>query len=123
MAVRVDLDLMPLGDISDRSLDQRAGACLVISRLGPHVDAQDGKIGHDIVGAAAIDLGRIDRQRFVHPGFQEHCQVSRGDHAIAAVFRIAPRMGRTTADRKIEIATSRSCAGERTVRQRARLIG
>ena len=37
-------------------------ARLVVERRRAHVDAQDGEVGDDIVGAAAVDPRRIDRQ-------------------------------------------------------------
>ena len=99
-------------------VDQACARAWSSSVARAQIDAQDGKVGHDIVRAAAVDPRRIDRQAAADPGLEAQRKVGGGDQRVAPVLRIAPGMGRPAAHGETEIAAARPRAGEGAVGQR-----
>ena len=79
-------------DCCDGAVDQRLRPCLIVQGRRPQIDPQYRKVGNDIVGRSAVDLGRIDLQARADGSLEPDCEVGRGDQRISAVLRIAAGM-------------------------------
>ena len=79
-------------------------------------------IGHHIIGAATVDLGRVHGQPVAHQRFQAQRQIGRGDDGVAPVAWVAPGMGVAPADLYRIVAAAAPRARQRAVRQ-GRFIG
>ena len=84
----------------------------------PHVDAQDRLIGDDVVGAATIDLRRIDLEVGRFQRVETQREVGGGDKRVATLLGVPPGVRRTPVDQHRKIAAARPRAGERAVGQR-----
>src|SRR3546814_2220530 len=69
--------------------------------------AQHGEVGHDVVGAAALDPRGVDRERRASFRREPHRDLGRGDDRVAPVIGIAPGMGASAVDDDREIAGDR----------------
>jgi hypothetical protein len=86
-------------------------------------DVQHGAIGDDIVRAAALDAGRVDRQRRSLAALEPQGEVGSGDDRVASVLGVAAGVGGAAADDEREIPASGPGPGERPVGQRGGLVG
>ena len=117
VAVEVNRHLVRGGDPGDQRIDRMAGGVLPGMIGRPHIEAQHRQIGHDVVGAAAVDPCRVDRNTGqVEPG-QTQRKVRRRDQRIAALFRVAPGMGGAAAHHRGEIAAALARAGQGAIGQ------
>jgi hypothetical protein len=97
--VDLNRDIVLGGDGGDGGFERGPAVGLVLLRHRPHVDAEDGMIGHDVVGRAALDPRRIDRQARA-PGFDKaEREIGCGDDGVAPLLRVAASMGAAAGDR------------------------
>jgi len=92
-AVEMDADLVILLDFMDQAVEHPAEAFGIVFARRADVEAQDGVVGHHVVGAAALDAGRIDRERGSLAGLEAQGEVGCGDDGVAAPSGVAPGMG------------------------------
>ena len=121
MAVDADL-VIGLDQLEDR-VQFAVETVHRVGRLGADIEAQDGEIGHDIVGRAAFYLRRVHRDVFGLKRLDAEDEVRCGDYGIAPLVRVAARMGAAAGNRYRVIARPAACMGECPVGQCGRLVG
>lgn len=102
-----------VSDLAQRCI----GIGLHFKALRAEVDAQYRVVGHDIVGAAAVDPRRVDRQSVAGQRLQPHRHVGGSDQRIAPVLWVAAGVRRTACDDDREIARSATFACQRAIGQ------
>ena len=96
-------------------IKQCAGGEFIGWCLRPEIDAEDGVVGDDSIGAATFNSCRVARKALSARGFQPNGKVCGGDDRVAAIIGVASGMGAFPGDDDREVTTPRSCPGERTV--------
>ena len=91
--------------------------------LGADVEAQNGKVGHHVVGAAAFNLGWVHRQAVAMERLQAQREGRRSDHGIAPIVGIAPGMGGAAAHGQAPVAATRTRSGQGAIGQGRGFIG
>ena len=90
------------------------------ARLRADIETDHCEVGHDVVGAAPVNPGRIDAQTLAIARLQGDHKGCRGDNGIAPVLWVAPRVCRPAMDNDAVIAAASTFSGERSVRQGCR---